>query len=115
MRVGSETLDAQPDDFFIFRPGPAFAHSIRNTGGETLRYLSLSNKADVDLVGYPDSRWATCNSSCCCCSKPVDICRTQQLLLCRKVMYLATLPCGQAPVCKMISEDVEGLGYFHGE
>ena len=35
--------------------GPATAHQIINTGSATLRYLSLSVLADVEVCEYPDS------------------------------------------------------------
>jgi len=35
--------------------GPEVAHQIINTGSTTMRYLSLSNLADVEICEYPDS------------------------------------------------------------
>jgi len=35
--------------------GPAVAHQIINTGSATMRYLALSNLADVEVCEYPDS------------------------------------------------------------
>lgn len=35
--------------------GPDVAHQIINTGGKTLRYLALSNLADIEVCEYPDS------------------------------------------------------------
>jgi uncharacterized cupin superfamily protein len=35
--------------------GPEVAHQIINTGSTTMRYLSLSNCADVEICEYPDS------------------------------------------------------------
>ena len=35
--------------------GAAVAHQIINTGSTTMRYLSLSNLADVEVCEYPDS------------------------------------------------------------
>lgn len=35
--------------------GPETAHQIINTGTTTLRYLSLSTLADVEICEYPDS------------------------------------------------------------
>ena len=35
--------------------GPESAHQIVNTGTTTLRYLSLSSVADVEVCEYPDS------------------------------------------------------------
>lgn len=49
-------MDAQPGDFFAFLPGPAYSHSLQNTGAsETLRYLCTSTRNGVDVIGYPDS------------------------------------------------------------
>lgn len=36
--------------------GPEVAHQIINTGTTTLRYLSLSTVADVEVCEYPDSQ-----------------------------------------------------------
>lgn len=36
--------------------GPEVAHQIINTGTTPLRYLSLSNNAEVEVCEYPDSR-----------------------------------------------------------
>lgn len=36
--------------------GPEVAHQIINTGSTTMRYLSLSNQAEVDVCEYPDSQ-----------------------------------------------------------
>lgn len=36
--------------------GPEYAHQLVNTGSETLKYLIVSSKADIDLCEYPDSR-----------------------------------------------------------
>lgn len=35
--------------------GPDVAHQIINTGSATMRYLALSNLADVEVCEYPDS------------------------------------------------------------
>jgi uncharacterized cupin superfamily protein len=35
--------------------GPETAHQIINTGSVTMRYLALSNLADVEVCEYPDS------------------------------------------------------------
>lgn len=36
--------------------GAEYAHQLINTGTETLKYLVISSKADVDVCEYPDSR-----------------------------------------------------------
>ena len=36
--------------------GPDVAHQILNTGTTTMRYLAVSNLADVDTCEYPDSQ-----------------------------------------------------------
>ena len=35
--------------------GPDYAHQLFNTGGETLKYLVISSKADLDVLEFPDS------------------------------------------------------------
>jgi uncharacterized cupin superfamily protein len=35
--------------------GPDYAHQLFNTGTETLKYLVVSSKADLDLIQFPDS------------------------------------------------------------
>ena len=35
--------------------GPEYAHQLINTGTETLKYLVISSKADIDVCEYPDS------------------------------------------------------------
>ncbi len=35
--------------------GPEFAHQLFNTGDEPLVYIGISNKADTDVVQYPDT------------------------------------------------------------
>jgi uncharacterized cupin superfamily protein len=35
--------------------GPEVAHQIINTGTTTMRYLAVSNRADLDACEYPDS------------------------------------------------------------
>ncbi len=35
--------------------GPEYAHKLTNTGKETLKYLSISNKSDMEVCEYPDS------------------------------------------------------------
>ncbi len=38
--------------------GPEVAHQIVNTGAQTLRYLSLSNRVPIEVCEYPDSNKA---------------------------------------------------------
>lgn len=35
--------------------GPDYAHQLVNTGTETLKYLAISSKADIEVCEYPDS------------------------------------------------------------
>lgn len=35
--------------------GPDYAHQLFNTGSETLKYLAISSKADLDILEFPDS------------------------------------------------------------
>lgn len=42
-------------DYVAFPVGPDFAHQIINTGAGPLRYLGLSTRNPVEVVGYPDS------------------------------------------------------------
>ncbi|RDE09242.1 cupin domain-containing protein [Pelagibacterium lacus] len=35
--------------------GPDYAHQLFNTGPETLKYLVVSSKADLDVLEFPDS------------------------------------------------------------
>ena len=54
---GSGRYPIRAHDVIAFPPGgPEVAHQIVNTGSETMRYLSLSTRVDVDACEYPDSQ-----------------------------------------------------------
>ena len=55
MRIGPQRVPVKPGDYICFPPGPDYAHTLTNTGQQTLQYLSLSNQNTTDIVGYPDS------------------------------------------------------------
>ena len=56
LRIGQESISVNEGDYISFPAGPAFAHSLKNNGTDPLRYLVISNKSHVDVVGYPDSK-----------------------------------------------------------
>lgn len=56
LRIGDETVAIGAGDYISFPVGPAHAHQIVNDGDTPLRYLGLSNRPTVDVVGYPDSK-----------------------------------------------------------
>lgn len=56
LRIGDATVVIGPGDYISFPVGPSFAHQITNDGDAPLRYLGLSNRPTVDVVGYPDSK-----------------------------------------------------------
>ena len=55
MRIGPARVPVKAGDYIAFPPGPDHAHTLTNTGQQTLQYLSLSNQNTTDVVGYPDS------------------------------------------------------------
>ena len=55
LRLGADTLAVGPGDYVAFPCGPDHAHQLTNTGAAPLRYLCFSTRADVEVVGYPDS------------------------------------------------------------
>jgi uncharacterized cupin superfamily protein len=56
LRFGSERLPIRRHDVIACPVGgPEVAHQIINTGTTTMRYLSLSNLAEVEVCEYPDS------------------------------------------------------------
>lgn len=56
LRFGSERYPIRKHDVIACPTGGAeVAHQIVNTGAATMRYLSLSNVAEVDVCEYPDS------------------------------------------------------------
>jgi uncharacterized cupin superfamily protein len=50
---GEEALAA--GDVVCFPPGPEGAHALRNATAETCRVVMLSNRAEVNVVVYPDA------------------------------------------------------------
>lgn len=56
LRFGEQTYRIVKHDVIACPVGgPATAHQITNTGATTLRYLALSNLADVEVCEYPDA------------------------------------------------------------
>ncbi len=56
LRFGSERYPLRPGDVIACPTGGAdVAHQIVNTGSATMRYLAVSNRADLDACEYPDS------------------------------------------------------------
>lgn len=56
LRIGKEKISVTVGDYIAFPVGPDHAHSIRNTGKQTLRYLCMSTGNPTDVVYYPDSK-----------------------------------------------------------
>jgi len=56
MRIGSEEVPVRSGDYVAFPTGPETAHQLVNSGEAPLRYLCLSTKNPVEVVGYPDSK-----------------------------------------------------------
>jgi uncharacterized cupin superfamily protein len=54
VRLDARTLPIHTGDL-IACPAGAEAHQIVNTGETELRYLAISDMADVDVIDYPDS------------------------------------------------------------
>lgn len=56
LRFGDQRYPLRPHDVVACPTGgPEVAHQIINTGSVTMRYLALSNLADVEVCEYPDS------------------------------------------------------------
>jgi uncharacterized cupin superfamily protein len=56
LRFGNQRYRIRKHDVIACPTGGAdVAHQIINTGSATMRYLSLSNMADVEVCEYPDS------------------------------------------------------------
>lgn len=56
LRFGTERYPIRRHDVIACPTGGAeVAHQIINTGTETMRYLALSNRAEIDICEYPDS------------------------------------------------------------
>lgn len=57
LRFGDQRYPIRRYDVIACRTGgPEVAHQIINTGTRTLRYLALSNRAELEICEYPDSR-----------------------------------------------------------
>lgn len=57
LRFGNERYSIKKHDVIACPAGGApVAHQIINTGNTVLRYLSVSNVADVEVCEYPDSK-----------------------------------------------------------
>ena len=50
--IGDETVAIGPGDFIGYRKG-GLAHTIRNTGSETLRCIVVGERLDHDVADYP--------------------------------------------------------------
>lgn len=55
LRVAGERVPIRAGDVITIPAGPAYPHHILNTSDAPLHYLSISNKADVEVCVYPDS------------------------------------------------------------
>lgn len=56
LRYGSETFQIRRHDVIACPTGDrTTAHQIINTGSVELRYLALSNRAEIEVCEYPDS------------------------------------------------------------
>lgn len=55
-RFGGKTYKVKAGDV-LGAPvgGPEYAHQLINTGTETLKYLVVSSKSDIEVCEYPDS------------------------------------------------------------
>lgn len=56
MRIGGDRVNVEKGDYIALPTGPDFAHSMKNTGTEPLRYLCFSTLHTTEVVGYPDSK-----------------------------------------------------------
>src|SRR5882757_4215099 len=57
LRFGEKRYPIRKNDVIACPTGGAdVAHQIANTGKTTMRYLSLSTKADLEVCEYPDSQ-----------------------------------------------------------
>ena len=55
LRVADEMLPLRAGDIAFIPPGPEYPHQIINTSDLPLKYLSISTKAQPEVVEYPDS------------------------------------------------------------
>ena len=57
LRFGDKVYPILPHDVIACPTGgPEVAHQIINTGSTEMRYLSLSNRVDVEVCEFPDSQ-----------------------------------------------------------
>jgi uncharacterized cupin superfamily protein len=57
LRFGDQRYPLRAHDVIACPPGgPEVAHQIINTGGTTMRYLSISTRVELDACEYPDSQ-----------------------------------------------------------
>jgi uncharacterized cupin superfamily protein len=54
-RVAGEMLPLKAGDVLFTPAGKDFPHQIVNTSDAPLKYLAISNRADVEICEYPDS------------------------------------------------------------
>lgn len=54
-RIGDEVFDVAAGDFMGYRKG-GLAHSLKNTGTEVLRCLTVGNRHKTDVVEFPDQQ-----------------------------------------------------------
>ena len=55
LRVAGEMLPITAGDTIFIPAGPDYPHQIINTSDASLKYLSISTQADVEICEYPDS------------------------------------------------------------
>jgi len=91
LRIGADRLDVGPGDYIAFPVGPDHAHSLRNIGEHSLRYLCMSTGKPTDVVGYPDS-------------KKVGIFGSDSYQGLQKSTWI-----------KLVIDDQESVDYFEGE
>src|SRR6185503_12001505 len=56
LRIGKDTVAVKAGDYVTFPTGPDFAHQLKNTGTQNIRYLRFSTLSSAEVVGYPDSK-----------------------------------------------------------
>jgi uncharacterized RmlC-like cupin family protein len=55
LRIGDRRVAVRAGDFVTLPVGPDHAHQLINDSDAPLRYLCMSTKIGVEVVGYPDS------------------------------------------------------------
>ncbi len=59
LRIGPDQVAVRSGDYVAFPVGPELAHTLKNSGTATLRYLVISGPCTpvtMDVIGYPDSK-----------------------------------------------------------